>query len=206
MDQFTSRAHHSIFLFVAEERPGEKRGTGWCVRGFRLTRSLKLQEETDVALVTSAWSEFRRSELAHCAVDEAAELIDFRVSDYHAANDLKTRVSVPTWSTLAHYATTLSGSDLDDALDSCLTDVLIPWKKGVSCAGRLVHRTSCNVFSGCVDVPLLIPKDEILGCEEGRANKRARVAERSIMPEGWSRNNLIGARIHCIEMYRYFCC
>lgn len=199
MDQFTSRAHHSIFLFVAEERTPQR----WCVRGFRLTRSLQLQEETDVALVTSAWSEFRRSEIVSCSADAVAELVGLHpFSDPQLANDQKTLVSVPTWSTLAHYATTLSGSDLDDALDSCLTNVLMPWRKqGVSCAGRLVHRSSCNIFSGCADVPLLVPRAEIFGADP-RETKRARSLLEKVMPEGWFRRNLIGARIHCIEIYR----
>ena len=53
MDHFTSRAHHSVFLFVAEEREDDGDASGaWCVRAFRLTHALKLQEEPDVALVS----------------------------------------------------------------------------------------------------------------------------------------------------------
>jgi hypothetical protein len=208
MDHFTSRAHHSIFLFVAERHHHQSHPS---VRGFKLTRTMELQEERDEHLVSIAWAEYQRAACSGCstAVDEMAQFIDAADGDddvyTQLKSDLKTRVSVPTWSTLACYQTTLAGCDLDDAFDARLTDTLIPWKGGASCAGRLVHRTACNVFSGCVEVPLLAPKSEIFlpVPSSGRDRKRPKITTNIIMPPGWYRKNLIGARMHCIEMYRY---
>lgn len=211
MDHFTSRAHHSVFLFVAEEREDDASGA-WCVRGFRLTRALELQEETDVALVSSAWAEFQRSDRALHAVDRGECLEDEAPADSAVRQgmcDLKTCVSVPSWSTVAHYATTTVGCDQDDEHSSQLTNLYVPWR-GFTRGGRLVRESACNVFAGCVDVPLLIPKAGIF--EDARRRRRRRgnsearlldsVLRSPVMPASWYRNALIGARMHSIEMYR----
>lgn len=121
---------------------------------------------------------------------------------------LKTRVSVPSWCTVAHYATTLTGcDDMDDGFaGDCLTDTQTPWQ-GFTCGGRLIFKGAFNVFSGCVDVPQLLPGEELaphsnqqLPNVELNAGPRASL---SIMPRGWYRKNLIGARMHTIDMYRY---
>ena len=217
MDHFTSRAHHSVFLFVAEERQDSDASGAWCVRAFRLTRALELQEETDVALVSSAWAEFQSSDRALHAVDHSECLTDEEASA-HADRacrkgrcDLRTCVSVQSWGTVAHYATTTTGCDEDDRLSSHLTSLYMPWL-GCTQGGRMVHRSACNVFAGCVDVPLLIPKSEIFdGARHRRRRRRASASEAPlldsvrmspVMPAGWFRNALIGARMHSIEMYR----
>lgn len=199
MDHFTSRVHHSIFLFVTTENQSR-------VRGFRLMHTLKLKEEFDTAVLSSAWAEFLHSEVVEHVVDERVQLQSFAHND-DAQQQLKTRVSVPSWSTLANYATTLTGcDDVDDGFTGdCLTDTHTPWQ-GFSCGGRLIYKGAFNVFSGCVDVPQLIPEVELaphnLQSTELGGRQGGSTAPGTVMPAGWYRNNLIGARIHAIDMYR----
>lgn len=207
MEHFTSRAHHGVFLFVAEERDCCETTTttttppSWGVRGFRLTRGLELREETDASLVSSAWGDFKSSHRASHSVDEKESLVQpvggmpSRVA--RGLCDLKTNVCVSSWSTVAHYAS----STVD---------------------GRLVFGSACNVFSGSMHVPLLVPKSELPqrstgsqtptggGAPAAKRHKRMptsralheHVLRQPVMPVGWYRKNLIGARIHAIELYR----
>ena len=174
-----------------------------------------IQEELDAQLVTHAWNEFQGSaKVAHSVDFHPEEIVPvplFRDVCKHR-RDLKTLVSIPCWSCLSHYKSRPSEFSSPRSMRD-------DWTTGS--VGCMMHQSSCNVFSGCIDVPMLLPRHELVngsdqdatdddtlsntptnissGCTRAQrisASCRLMASLRSvpIMPEGWYRNNLIGAR------------
>lgn len=171
------------------------------------------QEETDKSLSSLAWREFQHSPVVHNRhADEDVHIVPGNGDDddkevRQARCELKTCISVPSWCSLSHYGTVVDPDSF-----------------------RLVHKSTCNFFSCNVNVPLLIPRAEIFdpgsdSKEDGSRNKKKRRSmgrgggggheaaaslERiqssirldPVMPAGWYKNNLIGARIHSIDVHR----
>ena len=82
---------------------------------------------------------------------------------------------------------------------------------------QLLHTSTCNVFSDSVEVPVLLPRDEIIPCAtdgdppmmDRRVRRRLEgclitqsIQQWPVMPKGWYRKNLIGARMHSIDSHR----
>ena len=254
-DHFCRKVHRSIFLFIL---PKEDRGDGGGksamsrVRGFMLGENASLKEETDCGIVNSAWNEFQRSPSVKHALDQSAQFENMElfkrlpmlpgeeVLINKLRRDLYTRVSVNTYGVVSSYKSSTCDMDDDDEFAGMRDDGGLPLSRGAFVpwgpvhAGRLCFQYSCNVVTGSLQVPLVMPMLEIVRKEQhigGRKRNRPvdpdwqeegadvqveamededdtcnllrLIRMDPIMPAGWYRNNIVGARIHCIEMGKH---
>jgi hypothetical protein len=118
-------------------------------------------------------------------VDEPAELL-YREACSHAnvMESLKTLVVVNVFGTVGLYEYSTEQKHCDP----------LP--------GRMIFENAFNIFCGCVQVPLLFPRCEVIPMpsSRGTCDVWARV-----MPRGWYRNNLLGAREYGMRFYRDKC-
>lgn len=176
-DHFSSKVHHCVFLFVGVSMVHENgdRDRRKKVRAFKLGSDMVLKEETDNGIVCKAWEDFQKSPASRHVVDLAEDFSDeFRGeqgigSVFQMRRELKTRVVIQTWGALSYYKANATAGPCDDDEYAGLRDrfgvpystgLFVPW--GSVHGGRLCFQHVCNVASGCVEIPLLMPSREIL--------------------------------------------
>jgi len=250
-DHFCRKVHRSIFLFImprdnsGSSCNGGMENAGRRVRGFVLGENACLKEETDQQIVLSAWNEFQRSPAVKHALDQPAQFDNANLFKglpmlpgeedvmNNLRRDLYTRVSVNAYGVVSCYQASTCDMDDDDEFAGMRDEsgrplsrgAFVPW--GPVHTGRLCFQYSCNVVTGSLQVPLVMPMLEIVRKEQHIGERRKHPFEHEwqeeggggamedncnllrlihmdpIMPAGWYRNNIVGARIHCIEMGKH---